>query len=157
VARAAKINDGGSLTLVSGFLSRRPSAGSVLQGAIHAALEGLVRGFALEFAKIRVNAVSPALIDTPLYSKLGKEQRRKLYENTKQQLWAELETRRCGQSNAFCHDQSFRDRLRGDDRRRGGQSREQDDKTATELRIACGVSKFYSLSYWPRSRSCGTW
>ena len=39
IARAAKIKDGGSLTFVSGFLSVRPSASSVLQGAINAALE----------------------------------------------------------------------------------------------------------------------
>ena len=86
IARAAKINDNGSLTLVSGFLSQRPSASSVLQGAINAALEGLMRGLAIEFAPIRVNAVSPGLIDTPLYSKLGEEQRRKLYDSTKDRL-----------------------------------------------------------------------
>ena len=50
VARAARIGDGGSLTLISGFLSERPSGTAVLQGAINAALESLVRGLALEFA-----------------------------------------------------------------------------------------------------------
>src|SRR5216683_4170005 len=68
VARAAKIKDGGSLTFISGFLSVRPSAGAVLQGAINAALEALARGLALELAPIRVNAVSPGLIATPLWS-----------------------------------------------------------------------------------------
>lgn len=48
VARVAKIADGGSLTFVSGFLAERPSASSVLQGAINAALEALARGLALE-------------------------------------------------------------------------------------------------------------
>jgi NAD(P)-dependent dehydrogenase (short-subunit alcohol dehydrogenase family) len=43
VARAAKIREGGSLTFVSGFLSVRPSANSVLQGAINAALEALAK------------------------------------------------------------------------------------------------------------------
>src|SRR5690242_20681424 len=47
VARAARIRDGGSLTFISGFLSVRPSANSVLQGAINAALEALARGLAL--------------------------------------------------------------------------------------------------------------
>jgi NAD(P)-dependent dehydrogenase (short-subunit alcohol dehydrogenase family) len=65
-ARAAKIRVGGSLTFVSGFLSVRPSANSVLQGAINAALEALARGLALELAPVRVNAVSPGLIATPL-------------------------------------------------------------------------------------------
>jgi NAD(P)-dependent dehydrogenase (short-subunit alcohol dehydrogenase family) len=64
VARAARIKDGGSLTLISGFLSERPSATAVLQGAINAALESLARGLALEFAPVRVNAVSPGVIET---------------------------------------------------------------------------------------------
>lgn len=38
------------------------------------------------FAPIRVDTVSPGLIDTPLYSKLGEEQRRVLFETTKQRL-----------------------------------------------------------------------
>jgi NAD(P)-dependent dehydrogenase (short-subunit alcohol dehydrogenase family) len=50
VARAARIRNGGSLTFISGFLSERPSGTAVLQGAINAALESLVRGLALEFA-----------------------------------------------------------------------------------------------------------
>lgn len=71
VARAARIAERGSLTLISGYLSERPSASSVLQGAINAALEGLARGLALEFSPVRVNTVSPGLIDTPLWSKMA--------------------------------------------------------------------------------------
>ncbi|MCX5495121.1 SDR family oxidoreductase [Kaistia dalseonensis] len=67
VARAAKIAPGGSLTLVSGFLSIRPKKGAVLQGAINAAVEALAKGLALELAPIRVNAVSPGFVDTPLW------------------------------------------------------------------------------------------
>ena len=71
IARAARIADGGSLTFVSGFLSRRPSASAVLQGAINAALEALARGLALERAPVRVNTVSPGLIDTPAVARHG--------------------------------------------------------------------------------------
>ena len=35
-------------------------------GAINAALESLVRGLALELKPVRVNAVSPGMIDTPM-------------------------------------------------------------------------------------------
>jgi NAD(P)-dependent dehydrogenase (short-subunit alcohol dehydrogenase family) len=86
VARAAKIQDGGSLTLVSGFLSVRPSKTSVLQGAINAALEALVRGLALELSPVRVNAVSPGLIDTPLWSKLDDGARQAMFDATAERL-----------------------------------------------------------------------
>lgn len=79
VARVAKIADGGSLTFVSGFLAERPSASSVLQGAINAALEALARGLALELAPVRVNTISPGLIDTPLWSRMDEEARKALF------------------------------------------------------------------------------
>jgi NAD(P)-dependent dehydrogenase (short-subunit alcohol dehydrogenase family) len=68
VARAAKFAPGGSLTLISGVYSERPERNAVLQGAINAAIEGLVRGLALDLAPIRVNAISPGFTNTPLYS-----------------------------------------------------------------------------------------
>ncbi|MBE7213122.1 MAG: SDR family oxidoreductase [Gluconacetobacter diazotrophicus] len=80
VARHARINDGGSLTLVSGFLSSRPSGSAVLQGAINAALEALARGLALEKAPVRVNAVSPGLVDTKLWGGLAAADRQAMFE-----------------------------------------------------------------------------
>jgi NAD(P)-dependent dehydrogenase (short-subunit alcohol dehydrogenase family) len=93
VARAANIAEGGSLTLVSGFLSVRPSKSSVLQGAINAALEALARGLALELSPVRVNTVSPGLIATPLWSKLSEQARQSMYESAA----ARLPARRVGQ------------------------------------------------------------
>lgn len=94
VARAAKIRETGSLTFISGFLSVRPSATSVLQGAINAALEALARGLALELAPVRVNAVSPGLIATPLWSGLPEEKREAMFAGAAQRLPA----RRVGQA-----------------------------------------------------------
>ncbi|PZQ63093.1 MAG: short chain dehydrogenase [Sphingomonas taxi] len=79
VVKAARVNDGGSITLVSGFLSRRPSATSVLQGAINAALEALARGLALERMPVRVNTVSPGLVDTPLYARMTMADRQAMF------------------------------------------------------------------------------
>jgi NAD(P)-dependent dehydrogenase (short-subunit alcohol dehydrogenase family) len=93
VARASRIKDGGSLTLISGFLSERPSGTAVLQGAINAALESLARGLALEFAPVRVNAVSPGLIETPIWDNLPSEKRKALFESTA----SRLPVRRIGQ------------------------------------------------------------
>jgi NAD(P)-dependent dehydrogenase (short-subunit alcohol dehydrogenase family) len=93
IARAAKIRESGSLTFVSGFLSVRPSANSVLQGAINAALEALARGLALELAPVRVNAVSPGLIATPLWSGMADDKRDAMFAGAAQRLPA----RRVGQ------------------------------------------------------------
>lgn len=88
IARAARIAERGSLTLVSGFLSLRPSASSVLQGAINAAIEALARGLALELAprRIRVNAISPGMIATPLWSGLDADAREAMYAKAEQTL-----------------------------------------------------------------------
>lgn len=93
VARAARIASGGSLTLVSGFLSVRPSSQSVLQGAINAALEALARGLALELSPVRVNTVSPGLIETPLWSGMATEKREQMFASAT----ARLPARRLGQ------------------------------------------------------------
>jgi len=86
VARAAKIAPGGSLTFVSGFLSVRPSKTSVLQGAINAALESLSRGLALELSPVRVNTVSPGMINTPLWDKLPQDTRQGMFDAAAQRL-----------------------------------------------------------------------
>jgi NAD(P)-dependent dehydrogenase (short-subunit alcohol dehydrogenase family) len=86
VARAARITDGGSITLVSGCLADRPSAASVLQGAINAALEALARGLALERAPVRVNAVSPGLIDTPLHAGMAAADRQAMFDRVSARL-----------------------------------------------------------------------
>jgi len=66
VAREANIRPGGSLTLVSGFLSVRPRPAAAIVGAANGALESLARSLALELAPVRVNCVSPGIIDTPI-------------------------------------------------------------------------------------------
>jgi len=86
VARAVRVREGGSLTIVSGFLSVRPSATSVLQGAINAALESLVRGMALEFSPVRVNAVSPGMIRTPLWSGMEEDKREAMFAAVAEKL-----------------------------------------------------------------------
>jgi NAD(P)-dependent dehydrogenase (short-subunit alcohol dehydrogenase family) len=79
IARAARFSERATLTFISGVLATRPSAASVLQGAINAALEGLSRGLALELSPVRVNCVSPGLIDTPLWSRLEADAREQMY------------------------------------------------------------------------------
>jgi NAD(P)-dependent dehydrogenase (short-subunit alcohol dehydrogenase family) len=66
VARSTEIRAGGSLTLVSGYLSIRPRPNSAIVGAANGAIESLARSLALELAPVRVNCVSPGIIDTPI-------------------------------------------------------------------------------------------
>lgn len=68
IVRAAlsRMHATGSIVLTSGLLAERPiRTGAILAGAV-AAVEAIVRSLALELAPIRVNAVSPGLVDTPL-------------------------------------------------------------------------------------------
>jgi NAD(P)-dependent dehydrogenase (short-subunit alcohol dehydrogenase family) len=57
---------GGSVTFTSGGLSSRPRLGAAMITAGLAAVEALAPALALELAPVRVNAVTPGLIDTPL-------------------------------------------------------------------------------------------
>jgi NAD(P)-dependent dehydrogenase (short-subunit alcohol dehydrogenase family) len=65
--------EGGSITLMSGLYSTRPAAGGAIAAAAVAAVEGMTRALALDLAPIRVNAVAPGLIDTPLWDTFGSQ------------------------------------------------------------------------------------
>ncbi|WP_042365421.1 SDR family oxidoreductase [Streptacidiphilus neutrinimicus] len=95
LARSVRIAPGGSLTLVAGYLSQRPGKASALQSAINAALEALVRGLAVEQAPLRVNAVSPGLLRTPLWDALPVETREQMYAAAAERLPA----RRVGEAD----------------------------------------------------------
>jgi len=81
-ARAAEIKPGGSLTLVSGFLSIRPRPNSAIVSAANGALESLTRALALELAPIRVNCVSPGIIDTPIRAAMPEAARKEMLDKT---------------------------------------------------------------------------
>lgn len=82
VAREAQIRAGGSLTLVTGFLSVRPRPNSAIISAANGALESLARALALELAPVRVNAVSPGVIDTPIRAAMPEAARNEMLAKT---------------------------------------------------------------------------
>ena len=71
VRRARPKMTGGSITLMSGLYANRPAPGAALGAAAVAAIDGMTRALALDLAPIRVNAVAPGLIDTPLWDSFG--------------------------------------------------------------------------------------
>ncbi len=79
-ARAAEIKPGGSLSLVSGFLSIRPRPNSAIVSVANGALESLTRALALELAPVRVNCVSPGIIDTPIRAAMPEAARKEMLE-----------------------------------------------------------------------------
>ena len=72
VARTAvpQLRPGGSITFFSGAAGSRATPGFSCGSAINAAVETLVRTLAVELAPIRVNTVSPGLVDTPVWGSL---------------------------------------------------------------------------------------
>src|SRR6267142_2546426 len=82
VLRPPRWRSARSLTLVSGFLSVRPRPNSAIVSAANGALESLARALALELAPVRVNAVSPGIIDTPIRAAMPEEARREMLAKT---------------------------------------------------------------------------
>lgn len=93
VAHAAKITTGGSLTLVSGMLGKRPAGGATILSAINAGLDTLAQALALELAPTRVNCVSPGRVDSTWWDHLSAEDRKALLDATA----AKLPVKRIGQ------------------------------------------------------------
>lgn len=83
---APHIRKGGSITFFCGVAGQKPfmhfSAGS----AINAAIEGLTRALALELSPLRVNAISPGTVVTPVWDVVPEQARLTEFEETAKKL-----------------------------------------------------------------------
>jgi NAD(P)-dependent dehydrogenase (short-subunit alcohol dehydrogenase family) len=73
------IQHAGSVTFISAGSAGAPYAGAAGLAAINGALEAMVPALAVELKPIRVNAVSPGVIDTPWWHGLPEEDRKELF------------------------------------------------------------------------------
>ncbi|MBG9546787.1 SDR family oxidoreductase [Cytobacillus firmus] len=80
------LNNESSITLTSGVYGIRPPQGATTLAAINSAIEGLARGLSVDLAPIRVNVVSPGIVDTPIYAGMPDNQRQTLFNDIAQQL-----------------------------------------------------------------------
>jgi len=77
---APHIAPGGSITLFGGGAARRPVKAMTVLAAVQAAIEGLVRGMALDLAPVRVNAVAPGRIASSSFADMPEAARREMLD-----------------------------------------------------------------------------
>ncbi|MBF95697.1 MAG: short-chain dehydrogenase [Pelagibacterales bacterium] len=81
-----QLNKNGCIVLVSGSPARKCKAGQIALASVGGAVEAFSRSLAAEIKPIRINIVSPGIIDTPMIQLEGKE-RDDFYRNvTKENL-----------------------------------------------------------------------
>ena len=76
------IRGSGSITLITGAAGRRAIKGTSGLAAVNGALQAIIGPLALEFAPIRVNAVSPGLIATPYWDRMPEDARQAMYQRS---------------------------------------------------------------------------
>ena len=74
-----RINPGGSLVLFSGVAAFKIAVGTLAVAITNGAADTLTRSLAVELAPIRVNAISPGVIDTGAWDALGAQGKADLF------------------------------------------------------------------------------
>ncbi len=95
VARAAlsHMKKGGSITFFCGTAGQKPFPNFSTGCAINAAIEGLTRALAMELAPIRVNAIAPGTVVTPVWDSVPEKERNEEFAK----MAAKLPLKRVGQ------------------------------------------------------------
>jgi NAD(P)-dependent dehydrogenase (short-subunit alcohol dehydrogenase family) len=78
---ASQINPGGSFVLFSGVHAFKLNVGYLGVGITNGAVDFLTRWLAVELAPIRVNAISPGVIDTGAWDAMGDDGKRDYFEH----------------------------------------------------------------------------
>jgi NAD(P)-dependent dehydrogenase (short-subunit alcohol dehydrogenase family) len=78
---AQQINPGGSFVLFSGVHAIKLNVGYLGVGITNGAVDFLTRWLAVELAPIRVNTISPGVIDTGAWDAMGEDGKRSYFEH----------------------------------------------------------------------------
>jgi NAD(P)-dependent dehydrogenase (short-subunit alcohol dehydrogenase family) len=98
-----------SITLTTGVAKDRPGPGWAVAASICGAVDALTRALAVELTPVRVNAVSPGVVRSPLWSTMSEDDREEMYS----QAGAQLPVGRVGEVDdvvgayLYCMTQSF--------------------------------------------------
>ena len=76
----------GSVTLVTGAAARAAMPGTAGVAAVNGALQAMVPTLARELAPVRVNALSPGLVATPVYDGMPAQAREAMYRQATERL-----------------------------------------------------------------------
>lgn len=87
-----KMKPGGSILLFSGLAADRPGAGTAMVSALNSGVEGLVRALAVELSPVRVNAISPGVVETEGWDFMDEPSRQAFFAD----LASKLPARRIG-------------------------------------------------------------
>lgn len=82
---APKLSPGGSITLTSGTAAQTPSFG-VLPVSLCGAMNAATTALAVELAPLRVNAVAPGVVRTPLWDTVPDTERQAMFDAAAQRL-----------------------------------------------------------------------
>lgn len=76
------INAAGSFTFFSGIRGARPAPRSSITSLVNGGLEAFAKAMAVELGPIRVNVISPGIVDSgPFWSPLGDEARERMFSD----------------------------------------------------------------------------
>jgi len=108
-AAAPHIRAGGSITLTTGVASARPRSGWSVGASVCGAVEALTRALAVELAPVRVNAVSPGVVRSPLWAGMAEVEREQMYRGMAESLPVGHvgETEEIAHAYLYCMTQTF--------------------------------------------------
>jgi NAD(P)-dependent dehydrogenase (short-subunit alcohol dehydrogenase family) len=78
---APRIAPTGSFTFFSGIRGARPTAGTSMTSLVNGGLEAFARAMAVELGPVRVNVISPGIVDSgPFWERLAPDARTRMFE-----------------------------------------------------------------------------